>query len=811
MKKVLFSLCVCLLSVQPCFADGFIIVDHPIVIPVPPRPPHPPRPPRPPVVRPQPIQQLAVDYHHVNVTIKDQIATTEVDQSFFNPNNQRLEGTYIFPLPDGAQIDKFSMDINGKMMEAELLDAGKARKIYEDIVRKMKDPALLEYMGRGMFKVRIFPIEPKSHKKVRIKYTQLLKSDTGLVEYRYPLNTEKFSSRPIKSVSVKVDVQTSRPIKSIYSPSHDVEIKRKGKKPRNAVVGFEANNVRPDTDFLLFYTLAKEKNNPIGLNLMAHRSGGEDGYFLLLASPGVDIDDDQIVSKDVVFVLDTSGSMAGEKIVQAKRALRFCVSNLNDEDRFQIVRFSTEAEPYFDGLVDASEGNRAKAYKFIDKLKAIGGTAIEDALVDAVTPVTDRTGKNKHRPYLVIFLTDGRPTIGNTSEEAIIKNVTKKIGDASVRVFCFGIGTNINTHLLDKIASQTRAFGQYVLPDEDIEIKVSNFYTKISHPVLADPTLKFGNGIRVTKTYPTDLPDIFKGDQMVLVGRYDGQGDSAIRLKGTVNGNKEELVYETKFLKSSGKHDFIPRLWATRRVGYLLDQIRLNGEDKELKSEVVELAREYGIVTPYTSYLIVEDEAQRSVPIAQRSLRAIEESRVASNALRRRFQSLQSAKSGDDAVAAAREVMDLKQSEKASAEGLAAPALADLDFGSSVPNADRPEATAPSVGRGGLPAGSVPLRLGQAGSAANRKGDTTSFAGQAVGGKSRQLAIKRIKGRTFYLNGSTWIDSKVQAAKKADRVRIKFGSTEYFDLLAKYPTASAWLSLGSQVQVLIDGVVYEIH
>src|SRR4029079_11333200 len=167
-------------------------------------------------------------YHHVTVDIKDQVAVTSVDQEFVNPNGQQLEGTYLFPLPAGAHIDKFSMDINGKMQEAELLPADKARSIYEDIVRRHRDPALLEYVGKGAFRVRIFPIEPNSTKRVRLKYTQLLKADSGLVEYTYPLNTEKFSARPLKDVSVKVDLNCKRPIKSVYSPSHNVDIRRHG-------------------------------------------------------------------------------------------------------------------------------------------------------------------------------------------------------------------------------------------------------------------------------------------------------------------------------------------------------------------------------------------------------------------------------------------------------------------------------------------------------------------------------------------------------------------------------------------------------
>ena len=249
-------------AVPQCRADGFIIVDPAHWRPGPrPRPVPPPWQPR-----PYDFAPLEVTYHHVNVKIDDQIATTSVDEEFYNPNPQQLEGTYLFPVPKGAQINKFAMDIGGKQVEAELLPADKARRIYEDIVRKLRDPALLEYADRDVFKVRIFPIEPHSQKRITLSYTQVLKSDSGLVSYVYPLNTEKFSAKPIKNVSVKVDLQSKRALKSIYSPSHTVEIKRHG--ADRATAEFEAYNVRPDTDFALYF--APEKDD-LGVNLLTHR------------------------------------------------------------------------------------------------------------------------------------------------------------------------------------------------------------------------------------------------------------------------------------------------------------------------------------------------------------------------------------------------------------------------------------------------------------------------------------------------------------------------------------------------------------
>src|SRR5213082_1807130 len=342
--------------------DGFIVVERPIYVP----PSH------------FPFAPLEVTSHQVNVKIDGQVAITSIDQEFYNPNDQRLEGFYMFPVPKGAHLDKFSMEIGGKSVDAEFVPAEKARGIYEDIVRKMRDPALLEYAGRDLFKVRIFPIEPRSRKPIKISYSELLRSDAGTVTYSYPLSTEKFSAQPIQSLSVKVEVKTEQPLASIYSPSHKVEIKRDG--ANRAVIGYESKDETPDTDFQLVYN---SEARDVGLSLIVHKPAGEDGYFLLLAAPTI-AKETKPAAKDVVFVVDTSGSMAGAKLQQAQKALRFCVENLTAEDRFEIVRFSTEAEPLFKNLVASDAEHRKRANEFIDGLKPIGGTAIADALQAAL-------------------------------------------------------------------------------------------------------------------------------------------------------------------------------------------------------------------------------------------------------------------------------------------------------------------------------------------------------------------------------------------------------------------------------------------
>jgi Ca-activated chloride channel family protein len=693
---------------------------------------------------PAPVPQwhsLEVVYHHVNVKIDGQIATTSVDQEFYNPSHQRLEGTYLFPVPKGAQIDKFTMEIGGKQVAAELLPADKARKLYEDIVRKMRDPALLEYADRDTFKVRIFPIEPRSNKRVTLSYTQILKADTGLIGYLYPLNTEKYSAAPIKDVSVKIELDAHRPLKSIYSPSHSVEITRHG--DDRATIGFEGHNIRPDTDFQVFW---QTEERELGVNLLTCRERGEDGYFLLLASPGANGKREPVVNRDIVFVLDTSGSMAGSKLAQAKRALQFCVENLNDGDRFEIVRFSTEAEPLFEKLVPPTESNRQRAAEFIRDLKPIGGTAIEEALTKALAL----------RPDVVIFLTDGQPTIGHTSEDEIVAGVKS----TKARIFCFGIGTDVNTHLLDRISEQTRAFTQYVLPEEDLEVKVSNFYTKIKEPVITDPVLRFTGDVRASKLYPSPLPDIFRGDQLVVVGRYSGDGSAAV----IIEGKDQKFAYDVRFPERAHDHEFIPRLWATRRIGYLLDEIRLHGENRELKEEVTELARRYGIVTPYTAYLIVEDEKQLPEPI--RLMQQFGRDDRAKEEAGRAWNLFNVQKDGAAAVTGARASDSFKQAGQFAADSITLENTRALNAAAPVSEASR----------------------------------IVQYTQQS----------RFVNGRAFYQNGSQWIDANVQKVQNARRQQVKFGSDDYFALLARYPRAAQWFSVGKNVQLELDNTVYEI-
>jgi Ca-activated chloride channel family protein len=470
--------------------------------------------------------------------------------------------------------------------------------------------------------------------------------------------------------------------------------------------------------------------------------------------------------------------MAGAKLEQAKKALLFCVENLNDPDRFEIIRFATEVEPLFGKLADVSAPQRSRAQSFIKELKPTGGTAINDALQKALA----LRPNDGDRPFVIIFLTDGMPTIGVTGEDAIVENVTKA-NRANTRIFCFGIGTDVNTHLLDKITEETKAFSQYVLPEEDLEVKVSNFFSKIKEPVLANPKISFPDAIRATKMYPSPVPDLFKGDQVVLVGRYSGHGAGAIEIAGTVGGQRRKFAEDVKFPDESSSHEFIPRLWAMRRVGYLLDEIRLHGDNKELKDEVTELARKYSIVTPYTAYLIIEDEKQRGVPELTRSVRL--QDGAAGEADHLYFYRQQREREGAGAVGNARSFNRLKLADSADA----------LVLGNE--EAVRGAITAPTPLPSLAPAAKS---LGRVEVLKEVRARSDQYAQQA----------RFAGGRAFYQNGEQWIDSEVQKQEKAKRQRVQFNSPEYFALV-KRPDVAPWAALGKNVQFVLNDTIYEIY
>jgi len=553
------------------------------------------------------LPPLAMVNHKVVVSIDEQVAITTVEQTFRNHTDRNLEATYLFPVPKGATVDKFTMWVDGKEMGGELLDAKHAHKVYTDIVRRTQDPGLLEYLGNSLLRLSVFPVPPKGDQKVKISYKFVAPKDGNVVEYIYPLKTDGKATRTLEEFSVTLNIKSKHAVQNVYSPTHAITTTRKGDKEVN--VTFERNQAILDKDFQLFYGFG---DKDIGLTPLIYKPiTTEDGYFMFLVSPQVEAEKKR-VPRDLVMVLDTSSSMSDIKMQQAKKALKYCLSQLKPEDRFAILKFSTTVVPFRDKLVEANKDYIDLASKWVDGLKTSGGTAIWPALEDAMA----MRSNDASRPFTMVFFTDGQPTVDETNPDKIIKNVAAK-NTGNTRIFTFGVGDDVNAAMLDQLADSTRAVSTYVREAEDIEVKVSSLYGKISNPILTDLKLTTGDNVQIHEMYPPRLPDLFQGNQLVIIGRYTGSGHSAIKLTGMVGKEKQEFVYEMNFLaktESDTGKDFVEPLWARRKVGYLLDQIRVNGEKDELIKEVVALAKRYGIATPYTSYLVVPDGPMPVVP-----------------------------------------------------------------------------------------------------------------------------------------------------------------------------------------------------
>jgi len=725
------------------------------------------------------VPPLAIKHQRVDIQIKDGAATVKIEQVFQNSVDRDLEAVYVFPLPEGAAVADFAMYMNGKRVSGEIVEKDKARKVYEDIVRRMRDPGLLERLSGNLFRASVYPVPKKGEQRIEIAYAETLQFDGGLYRLVYPLKTGEQASGTLEDFTVNAKLVSSVPIRTVYSPSHKVGISRKG--DHEAVIGFEEDKSILDRDFVLYYGVSRKD---FGLNLLTYCEKKDEGFFMMLISPSVEPPESNRIEKDVTFVFDTSGSMSGAKIEQARSALRYCVGKLNDGDRFNIVRFSTDVEAFRDGLVKATDAERKAGLAFVEGIEARGGTDINGALVRAVAAKGE-----EGRPHFVVFLTDGRPTIGSTETEEILKNVDGACAKG-VRVFVFGVGNEVNTHLLDRLAGGHGGLSQYVRPDEDIEVHVSSFQDKMSHPVLANPQLKIEK-LEVSRMHPARIGDLFAGGQITVFGRYRGDGHVAIRLTGDINGKKQEYVYEATFQERNVENGFVPRLWATRRVGHLLEEIRLHGEEKELKDEVLKLSREYGILTPYTSYLVLESDGDY-VTHGLRGTAAADPVKPAETRWAER--SVAGGRDDKGAAGVARAAMPVFE-----AEGMTSPdAYASFGPGLSVAGGARPRLEVADEAR-------------RRGYFARESGESAVTQSEAIRKykmaerveEEAAPAFRSVGKRFFYLVDGVWVDRGYR--KGMTERKVAYASEEYFRLIDEKPELKDCFALGVKVIVCIAG------
>jgi len=519
----------------------------------------------------------------VRVTVDGRVARFEVEERFRNSGRGIAEGTYHYPMPGEAVFTDFSLFQGEMELKGEMLPAEQARSIYEGIVRQLKDPALITLVGHGLLRAQVFPIQPGETRTVILRYTQLLARDGDALHLRYAAGT-----RGDAPVAVRFEIPRENLYATPYSPTHPINESRQGGTLRVTITP----PVRGDVDLVLPF-----RRGLVGGTVLTHAQPGEDGYALLFLSPPP-AGANAVAARDVTFVVDISGSMSGDKMEQARSALRQALAALGARDRFRLIAFSSGVRHFRDGFTAATPTALASARAFVDGLNATGGTNLQGAVDAALDERADA-----ERMSLVFLLTDGIPSVGESAPDKIAASAAGRIGRH--RIFTFGVGHDVNTYLLDRLAVEGRGSATYVAPGADVRDAVGGVMTKLSRPALADLRI-VSAPVRFLEQAPAELPDLFFGEELVVLTRYRGTGEGPVVIEGTRDGRRERFTIEAHFAPSSARNDFIPPLWAGRRIGELSRQIRLEGSSPALIAQIRELGLRHGILTEYTAYLVQE-------------------------------------------------------------------------------------------------------------------------------------------------------------------------------------------------------------
>ncbi len=531
----------------------------------------------------------------VQVTVTGRVARVAVEEWFRNAGAMLDEGNYLYPLPGEAVFSDFSLWQGDRELKGEPMDAAQARAIYEEIVRRKRDPALIELAGHGLLRARVFPIGPGETRKITLRYTQMLDRVGDAWRFRYTAGT---GAGAAASSSFRMQVDSAARFGDPYSPTHRLNTSRSDNH-----IELTLADATTRGDLELFLPLARSL---VGMSLVTSQPVGEDGFFMLLLAPGRA--ETPSVHRDLVAVLDVSGSMSGDKLDQAKAALVQLLGTLRSGDRFRVVTFGSGVRRYAAGWTDVSGDNVRAAQEWVRRLDTDGGTNIAGALGEAFaeSPAEGRLG-------VVVFLTDGMATVGETDPERIADQAER--GRGPFRVFAFGIGYDVNTYLLDRLTERAKGVTEYIRPGGDIEQTVASLASKIASPVLTDLALR-ADGVELYDLQPHSMPDLFGGDELVVFGRYrgagspkgvpDGPGERFVTVTGRRNGREERFSTGAPFGSDQSSADYVQQLWAARKAGALSSELRLHGPNPEIVSELKRLALRYGILTEYTSYLVQE-------------------------------------------------------------------------------------------------------------------------------------------------------------------------------------------------------------
>ena len=531
----------------------------------------------------RPVPQLVRVSSSVHAVIDGRVARFEVEERFRNVGSAIAEGTYLYPLPGEAVFSDFSLFQGERELKGEMMAADQARGIYEGIVRRLKDPALITLVGHGLIRAQVFPVQPGETRTVTLRFTQLLGRESDALRLRYAAG-----DRGDAPVTMNVDVRREADFATPYSPTHQLTTDRRDGTLRISV----APPVTGDVDVVLPF-----RRGLVGGTVLTHAEAGEDGFALLFLAPPATADG-ATVGRDLTLVIDISGSMSGEKLDQAKAALHQALGALHARDRFRLIAFSSGVRQFREGFTTAGAADVADAKRFVDGLEAGGGTNLAGAIDAALDERPDAD-----RLAMVMLLTDGIPSVGEQAPDRIAAGAAAHIGRA--RIFTVGLGHDVNTYLLDRLAVDGRGTATYVAPGADVGDAVGSLLGKLSRPALTDLRI-VDAPVRFQEQAPAAIPDLFYGEELVVLARYRGEGSGPVVIEGTRNGRRERFTIEAQFGRHEPGNEYIAPLWAARRIGELTRQIRLEGSNSELIAAVRDLGLRYGILTEYTAYLVQE-------------------------------------------------------------------------------------------------------------------------------------------------------------------------------------------------------------
>ena len=669
----------------------------------------------------------SVRYSTGTVTVEENTARVRIEE-ILEGQEKEIEALGIVPLPEGADGTAIRVTLGAVgaeptiLADSRYLTPVKAQVVYQAVAKATGKTNLLAFSGRPAILIPRARLQGKA--QLTVSFQTPIRHTEGVSWLSCPMPAAGWTRGPVERMALTVNLKTKEPLRTVFSPTHEATITRKGLTEATATV--RADHWSGLDDFRLFWVADKDD---LGLRVLAYRGQGkEDGYFMLLGNPTGSAAE-KVVDKDVVFVLDTSGSMRGEKIEQARSAIDYCLEHLNKGDRFNIITFGTAVSSFRDDLVPLNPGNLAASREFVENVVANGRTNIGGALAKALA---GKAGEG--RPRIMIFITDGAPTAGEVVPDKILEQV-KKANQGGTKVFVMGVGNDVNAHLLDQIAEVTDGSSEYVAPREELDAKIASLYDRLSHPVLAGVKVSFGE-LATQAVLPPRLPVLFKGSEIMMVGRYKEGGKHTFTISGDLSGKRTQykVTVDLPAKASDAGNEFLAPLWAARQIGYLLQEIRLHGENKELMAEVVRLSKQYGIVTEYTAFIAMDTAKGGrggflNGPAAKDMALKEAEGRIAAG---------RAEKAGQWAVTQAANARALQNRSVASNEA----------------NAYR-----------------------------DRRGNLT-----------KQQNVTQISSRAFYLQDGQWADAEEAGTRKL-RV-IKLFSPEYFELLKKDPTFAKAQQLG---------------